>query len=303
MPASRAETLMLAHAGRDDSILGRSAQLFAREVYQLSGGEVRIEVVGNGVFGREPEMLNIARYGKADLVLVSYGLKSVIPEFAILDLPFLVRERRQIPALDEEFVKPVLDPIAKEHALKIVGFWEHDFRHIASSHQPIVTPEDLRGATMRVSSERWTVRTFESWGARAVALPFAELVPALQRGVIAGSEVTVDWLSSFDDLQHSYRFLSLTRHRFQPAVLVAGQERWSQLPRELLIDAARRTRDQLIEEAERREREMIARLDVEVIEPEIDWFRKESLVVYDEFAREVPRGGELLGRAISSTNW
>ena len=304
--AIRAETLVLAHEGRPDTILDLSARDFAERVARLSNGEFTIEVVGAGAFGRERELLEIARYGKVDLALVTYAPKTVIPEFAIFDIPYLVSYREQLEPLDQYFVQPVLGPIAEKYALKIVGFWEFGFRHIVTSSRPVTIPSDLKGMKVRTPSNEWSMTTLRLWGASPVRLPFAEVAPALERGIIDGQEAYASTLLQFN-LAGNQRYLSLTGHGFTPAFLIAGQDRWWSLDgnaQEILQAAAQQTQQFSLEKGAELEKRALEKLELEIIGEETlnrDWFRSESKGVYDVFAKKVPDGANLLNRALKAT--
>ena len=71
--------------------------------------------------------------------------------------------------------------------------------------------------------------------------------------------------------------------------------------RELLRAAARETQDYSIEIGRELERQALDSLGIEIIEPEVEWFRAESKSVYDEFAKTFPSGADLLTRALAAS--
>ena len=304
--AVQARTLVLAHSGWDGSIMDLSARDFAKRVEQISNGTLRIKIFGQGKLGQERDLVEIVRYGKVDLVLVAFALKNVIPEFAKFDIPFLVRDRSQLLPLSDKFVWPVLDPIAKTYAYKIVGFWEFGFRHITSSRHPIRKPSDLKGMKMRTSGNEWSNRTFRYWGASPTTIPFQEVFPALERGFIDGQEAYISILGHFK-FPSSQRFLSLTAHSYTPAFLITGQELWLRLDsrsKKFLKAAARETQDFSYRVGSELDARTLETLKIEIIEAhelEREAFNTKSKGVYDEFAKKVRNGAQLLTDALRAT--
>jgi Bacterial extracellular solute-binding protein, family 7 len=71
-----------------------------------------------------------------------------------------------------------------------IGF-KYGFRHFWNNRKPINSPADLKGLKMRVQQGRVFADTVNGLGASAVPMPWGEVVPAAQQGVIDGADLPI----------------------------------------------------------------------------------------------------------------
>jgi TRAP-type C4-dicarboxylate transport system substrate-binding protein len=143
---------------------------------------------------------------------------------------------------------------------------------------------------------------FQAYGASPSPMKLSEVFVALQTGVMDGQEnpLTQTWTSRFQEVQ---KYLSLSSHVYTPAYLTAGAKRFASLPKEVqqaLEDAARETQAFVYTTAAAQDRELLQKFKdagIQVNEVERDSFVKASAPIYDQFAREVPAGKDLIERA------
>jgi len=157
---------------------------------------------------------------------------------------------------------------------------------------------DLRGLKLRVPSGVWRVRMFKDWGASPTVLPYAQVYSALQSGTMEGQENPFPqiWAGKFHEVQ---KYLSLTGHVYSPVFPMVGENWWQSLPadvRATLERIALETQDFAWHEGERMDRELLPKLGATLKVNEVDKnaFIQASRAVYEEFAKEVPGGGELI---------
>jgi TRAP-type C4-dicarboxylate transport system substrate-binding protein len=130
-------------------------------------------------------------------------------------------------------------------------------------------------------------------------MPFAEVYSALQAGVMDGQENPFPQIASakFHEVQ---KYLSLTGHVYTPAYPVISEAFWEKLPRDVqqtLERIAVEVGDFARSEGERLDKELAAKLttgQMKMNEVDKDAFIKASGAIYDEFAKDVAGGGDLI---------
>src|SRR5215470_12216534 len=100
--------------------------------------------------------------------------------------------------------------IAKgERAFCFGGGW--GFRNMMSNKRPIVTPDDMKGQTIRVQESPTYITMMKSMGANPVPMPYVEVYLAMKQGTIDGMELPSFSLTA-DKFQEVTKYYSMTRH-------------------------------------------------------------------------------------------
>jgi tripartite ATP-independent transporter DctP family solute receptor len=299
------QEIKLGHVGEPGSLFALSAEEFARAANEKLGDKAKVVVFGSSQLGSDEELLQKLLLGTADMALPSTVMSSVVPEFGMFEMPYLVKDREHMKKIEAEVVVPTLAPAAEAKGYKVLAVWENGFRHITNNVRPIVKPEDLAGIKLRTPSGEWRVKMFQAYGANPTPMSFSEVFTALQTGVMDGQEnpFTQIYSAKFQEVQD---YLSLTGHVYTPAYLIVGKNRWESLPedvRAILEETAKETQAFVYETAARLDEELLTKIqeesDIEVNEADKDAFIAASDSIYKAFGEQVSGGQEMIDKAIS----
>lgn len=279
---------------------------FARLVAERSGGRVRIDVYPAGQLGPgEREEIEALQLGGIDLVVTGTAvLANFLPDFAVMDLPFLFRDYRHVDAvLDGPVGQMLLDRLNKAN-LNIVGLalWEQGFRHLTNSKRPIDTPADVRGLKIRVQENPIHVDSFNALGALATPMAWGGVYTALQQGVIDGQENPIPVLTSHK-IYEVQRYLAMTGHFYAPAIIIMNADRFRSLPadlQDLFVRTARevsQSERSLARKMESEQVDELKRLGMQVTYPDKAAFQRAMQPVYSKYR---PRFGELIDRILQA---
>jgi tripartite ATP-independent transporter DctP family solute receptor len=296
--------LKFGHVGEPGSLFARSAEEFARRANERLGGKVKVVVFGSSQLGGDKELLQKVKLGTVDFALPSTVMSSESDLFGMFEMPYLVKDRKHMQAIEKEVFWPRLAPEAEKKGLKVLAVWENGYRHITNNRRPIKVPADLQGIKLRVPEGKWRVKMFQTYGANPSPMKFSEVFTALQTGVMDGQENPFSQIYSakFQEVQ---KFLSLTGHVYTPAYLTVGVKRWGGLPadvRKVLEDTAKATQSYVYAQAEKDDNELLAKIKsagVQVNEADKPAFVNASKAVYEEFGKEVKGSKELIDRALA----
>jgi tripartite ATP-independent transporter DctP family solute receptor len=224
--------------------------------------------------------------------------------FGIFEMPYLVKDRKHMAAIEKAVFWPRLAPEAEKKGLKVLAVWENGYRHITNNRHPIKVPADLKGIKLRVPEGKWRVKMFQTYGANPSPMKFSEVFTALQTGVMDGQENPFSQIYSakFHEVQ---KFLSLTGHVYTPAYIVVGTKKWASLPadvRKTLEGTAKDVQKFVYAAAEKDENELLGKIKsagVQVNEADKAAFVKASKAVYDDFGKEVKGSKDLIDKALA----
>jgi tripartite ATP-independent transporter DctP family solute receptor len=302
--AAAAQTeIKFGHVGGPGSLFDQSANEFAKRANAKLGDKAKVIVYGSSQLGGDGAMLKKLKLGTIDLALPSTVMSSQVPQFGVFEMPYLVKDRDHMAKIRDQIVVPTLEPIALKAGYRIIGVWENGFRQITNSKHPINKPEDLQGIKLRTPKGTWRVKMFKAYGANPSPMALSEVFVALQTGVMDGQENPLAQIYPlrFYEVQ---KYLSMTGHVYTPAYVTAGAS-WSRLPadvQKILVDTAKEMQPVVYKMAADLDDSLLKKLKdhgMQVNVADKEAFIKASKPIYDEFAKEVPGGKELIDKALA----
>jgi TRAP-type transport system periplasmic protein len=217
----------------DNPLNVRMAQMWA-DVKTQTGGKLDVQVFPNNQLGGASAMLTQLRSGALQFLAQDGAIMSAVaPNAAISGVGFAFRDSREAwQAMDGDLGTYIR---AQIEAAGITAFprpWENGMRQVTSSTKPIDAVTDLQGFKIRTPSGKLWVDLFASLGASPTAMSFNEVYTSLQTKVIDGQENPL----SVIELSHLYevqKYLSITNHMWSCHWLVANNDAWGALPKDV----------------------------------------------------------------------
>lgn len=223
---------------------------FKENVERLSDGSITIDIYPAAELGPAMENAQQAQMGTVDMANLSTPIVQFVDGFGVFDLPFIFKNRSHAYAvawgeIGEELSQRLID----DHGLRVLTYYENGFRQVTNNVRPIDRPEDLAGLRIRTPSSEIRIRTFETFGAAASALPFPEVYGALQSGTFDGQENPV--INIFSGQVHEVqRYMSITNHVYAFQKTLINENRYQQLTpeqRDMLHKAAQEASEWVIQ--------------------------------------------------------
>ncbi len=281
-----------------------SAEEFARRFNQKMGGKARIDVYHSSQLGGDREMLQKLKLGTLDMSQPSTATSSVVPDFGLFDMPYLVKDRKHMTCAAKEVVWPKMAPKLEPQGYKLIGIWENGVRQISNNQRPIVKPEDLKGIKLRVPEGVWRVRMFQAYGANPTPMAFGEVFVALKTGVMDGQENPYTNIlgGKFQEVQ---KYLTESNHVYTPSFPVASMRRWQAWPedvRKAILEAGAEVQPWTYEVAAKEEKETkdaLLKGGMQFNTVDREAFVNASKSVYELFSKEVPAGKSLIDETLA----
>lgn len=278
---------------------GAGAQRFSELVSKKSNGKLTIRLYPGGTLGSDMQTVSAMQGGTIDLsVMVPGSLAGVSKDFGLFDLPFMFRTAEEADALLDGPFGAKLNAILPSKGLVGLSYWDHGFRNFTTGKKPIVTVEDFQGLKLRVQQIPIYLDMLKALGANPVPLPFPELYGALESRAVDGQENPLTSIVG-SRLHEAQKFLSITRHTYNPLVVVASKKSWDKLTdseQKILVDSANESKPyqrKVSRDAEAVALETIKASGVKVNElsaTEIERMRQKVAPVAEKFAKDTSEG-------------
>ncbi|HEV8662978.1 MAG TPA: TRAP transporter substrate-binding protein [Candidatus Methylomirabilis sp.] len=288
------------HVGFPNSLFDIVVNEYAKRVNAALKGRVEMKVFHSSQLGTDEAMVKGIKVGALEMFLPSTIMSTVEPKYGVFEMPYIIVNRTHMKRVagDARVKAALFEPVPAK-GMRLLAYWENGFRHVTNNLRPVMQPEDLKGIKLRIPGGVWRGKMFRAYGANPSPMPFAEVYSALQAGVMDGQENPFPQIASakFHEVQ---KYLSLTGHVYTPAYPVISEAFWEKLPRDVqqtLERIAVEVGDFARSEGERLDKELAAKLttgQMKMNEVDKDAFIKASGAIYDEFAKDVAGGGDLI---------
>ncbi len=286
-PAAARTEIRIGH-GHTDRHSFHLAMVKMGEILETKApGAFRVSLFPQSQLGSEREMQEQVALGTLDVTIT--GVLGIYePKMALLELPFLFRDREHIlRAQKSEAVLGLAESLPPK-GLRLIGFLENGFRNITNNARPINSPADVRGLKIRTPENPAQVETFRALGANPTPMPFSELYTALRQGVVDGQE---NPLQNIHDgkLFEVQKHLAMTGHIYNSAYVVISErflQRQSAAHRSALIAAAEEAgkwQFDLIAARDGELLELLTRSGMQVTKPDQAAFRAATAPAYEAF--------------------
>lgn len=278
-------------------------QAFVDEVATRTDGRVQIEIFPSAQLGGLVENAENVRTGGIDLaILDSTGVSHFFPEIGAFDLPFQFTSSDQFhEVIDSDFGDYLDDRLRSEVGIEPLYWYSVGLRNMffGQGVEPVASPDNLSGITMRVPNSPVYQQTFALLGASAVVVEAGELYTSLQTGVVDGFEFPLGPVLDFS-LEELIATMSVTGHIHSLHFTAASSGFWESLceqDREAVAAAASVGSDLARESWQTETQEALdafASAGIETVEVDRQSFVDAVQPMYEEFT--TANGDDLLGR-------
>ena len=147
-------------------------------------------------------------------------LASRVPELGIFDQHFVVPDRTAAyRLLDGALGHHLAELVAANTGYTVLGFWDNGFRHISNAGQPLLTPDDCAGLTIRTLANDNHQRVFRALGFDPKSIDVRDLPAAVEDGTVQAQENPLTNIYNFG-LHATHRHITLTRHLMGVALML-----------------------------------------------------------------------------------
>ena len=286
-PALAQTAIKIGHGHSDKHSFHLAMQKFDEILQQKVPGQFKIEIFPQARLGSEREMQEQLTIGTLEMTVT--GLLGIYePKLALLELPYLFRDREHIQKAQRgEAVQKIAASLPAK-GLRLIGFVENGYRNLTNNVRPVSKPGEVKGLKIRTPENPAQIETFKALGAAPTPMAFSELYAALRQGVVDGQENPLQNIydGKFYEVQ---KHLALTGHIYNSAYIIVSEAFYQRLKPQ-----HRKSVEEAAAEAGRWQFDYIAKKDAELLdtlkkagmqvtEADQEAFRKATAPAYDAF--------------------
>jgi tripartite ATP-independent transporter DctP family solute receptor len=211
---------------------GQGMNKFKELVEEKSGGKMKVQNFYDASLGDDLNMTKALQAGTQEITNPSTSpLVGMIPEYGILDFPFIFNNEAEADAvLDGPIGQKLMDKL-EDHGLVGLAYSENGFRQLTNSKHAVKTADDFKGLKIRTMQNEIHLAAFEKLGANPSPMAFSEVFTALESKTVDGQENPLSTIKSqkFNEVQ---KHLSLTKHVYTPFIMLVSKKFWDGLSEE-----------------------------------------------------------------------
>jgi tripartite ATP-independent transporter DctP family solute receptor len=309
-------TIRWGHLNNTDHPVSFGVRKFGEILSAKSGGKLKLREFASSQLGNELQQQSALRGGTQEMLSASTtSLATVVPEFGLLDFPFIVSTTDQAEALARgSFGKAMIETLPQRGLIGL-GYWGLGFRNVTNSTRAVTKVEDFSGLKLRVIPNPVYLETFSAFKANPIPMAFGELYSALETRTVDGQEnpYTVILSNKFYEVQ---KYLSATNHTYTQNIILVSKIFWDKLsPTEqnIMREAYEESRDYQKEQTNLQTEKALSELQAKgmkfnaVAPEELERMRKVAQPVVDKISaalrpETVKLFNEELGRIRKETN-
>lgn len=261
---------------------------FAESVEERTGGRMDVEVYPDAQLGQDEDVMEQALLGVDVAFNTDAGRLGVrVPEMGIVLAPYIFNDPMEAKDfMLSDLFKEWQAELEAEHGLTLLSLNYYVGGRNFVTKKPILRPEDLEGLRVRTPGAPVWQETIRALGATPVALPWIEVYPALQQGVVDGAEAQHP-ATYGSNLHEIADHISLTNHILLMNGLVVGTQWFRSLPEDIqtiLVEESYKAGDLVTEMVMASEREFAEKMASEgatIHEVDVAPFRERANLAYE----------------------
>lgn len=195
------------------------------------GDETDVVLLIDGQVGTEESMIATMRRGRAQLSMLSTpGTSAAIPELSLLMAPFLFDSFEEADFVLDNYVTTMVEDLFAEKGLHFIQWIDSGWFNVFA-RVPVRIPGDMKNMRMRAAGGPAPRVFLQEAGADVAQLPFADMVPGLQSGLLNGGATNSPMYRTVA-LYELAPFITMTRHGINPGAIFANKKWFEGLPKE-----------------------------------------------------------------------
>jgi TRAP-type C4-dicarboxylate transport system substrate-binding protein len=304
-------TLRASHQfpGGKGDVRDEMVQIIAREAKAANVG-LEVQVFPGASLFKPNEQWNALVNGQLDISSFPLDYASgKVRDFGATLMPGLVRSHERAARMnDSPFMKTIKAKIEKSGVVVLADAWLAGA--VASKKDCILEPKDIVGQKIRSAGPTFAAM-WQKAGASIVSVPSNEVYNALQTGVADATDTST---SSFVSFRIYEQVKCITApgdnalwFMYEPVLMSKKSfDRLDKKQQQVLLDAGKKAQQFYVQHGKGLDEEMVKTFKehgvkvVEMTPAQFDeWVKVARASSYDEFAKEVPDGKQLVDEALA----
>ncbi|MCB2106430.1 MAG: TRAP transporter substrate-binding protein [Rhodobacteraceae bacterium] len=196
-------------------------QIYARDLRAANAG-IDLTLLTRGEIGSEEQILPATRRGRVQLAgFTTSGLEALIPEFALFLAPYLFESFDEVDFVLDNYLAVPMAELCASKGLVMLTWYDEGWRNLFSKTQ-MNGPGDVRNYRFRALQAKASQEFLGALGADVIPIPFPEVIPGLQTGLIDGGEIGV-YMYRVSGVRDVAPYYTLTEHAYSTGIISANK--------------------------------------------------------------------------------
>jgi len=291
----------IGHVLGDTSSYQIAGQHFADLMDKKTNGKVKVKVFPNGSLGGELKLVQGARTGVVDALIVGQpSLENTVREYRVLSLPYLFDSYEQANQIMQGPVGEELLQVLPKYNMVGLG-WGGIYARSMASMKPIPDINAMKGLKVRVIQSPGYVEAYKALGAQPTPTAYAELFMGLQNGVIDAAELSPDQTvgDGFADVIKDY---SVTAVHQLPSLFIMSKAKFDSYPKDVqqaIIESGKEAMKAAVEYQNKKLADafdVLKSKGVNIQHPDQTPFREAARAAWPEIMKQAPGGEEFVAK-------
>lgn len=245
-PEKKLIRLSHSHPASYSSELHLTAWIF-KQYIESQSENIEVRIYPGNALGQEREVYEAIQLGSGANCIISGTaiLNNFIPEYSVLDLPYLWKNYDHVHEALDGRAGEMLEQYAEPYGFKVMAWLDSwGYRHIVLGRE-ITSIDDLTGLKIRTIQSNTYIESINAMGMNATPMAFGEVYSAMQTGILDGFEhnATVIRANKFYEVSKQ---IVLSKHLFGTVVFIYSLKDWNRFTTDeqrLIQEAADMARD------------------------------------------------------------
>lgn len=251
----------LATASPEDTVTQLFSEKFAEEVYDLSDGQMQIQVYANSTLGGDRDLLETCADGDIPFVVQNTAPQvTFMPDLAVFDLPCVFDDLNDCRnKLDDPEFYSLISQVYEEGGYHLLGMADQGFR-VMSTNKPVNDISDFKGQKIRTMENSYHIAFWNAIGASPTPMSFSEVYIGLQQHTIDAEENPYEVIVS-NNLYEQQDYIVETNHLPHLISLIVNDDFFQNLSEEeqaIMTEAAEIATEYARQESDNRIADKIA---------------------------------------------
>ncbi len=267
-----------------DHIAVRMIDRVAKQVGDKTQGRVQIQAYPSSQLGSSKEQIEAVVLGTQQMVTegaANFG--QWVPSISVIEAPYVWRDAAHLAKVMTGPIGADLNKqLIEKRGVRILGTTYYGVRQLTTTSKAVRAAADMKEFKLRVPENEVFLAMARAWGAKPTPMTFGELYLALRQNVVDGQENPLPTIDS-GKLFEVQKYLVLTGHILTPRLVVINEKFWQGLSaadQKAISESVAEGiawNNQEIQAAERALVEKFKKAGMEVIQPDVESFRKPVL--------------------------
>ena len=221
-PALAKEEVIVSGITFPNTITDDQWKVFTSNLDQYADPPLTLKMMIRGEIGSEENMVRALRRGRVQVAAPSTaGTSSILPELAVIQLPYLFESASQMDFILENVLPDPLDSLMREKGLVFLHWIDSGWVNIYAKDL-LNEPDDVTGYKLRTPYSPAAQIMATVLKADAIYVSYPEIIPALQTGLIDGG-ITSDYGFVTGGLEQEVNYFVLTQHAYDTGLMIANR--------------------------------------------------------------------------------